>query len=467
MTNIDEGRMAQQSLHADFSVLRGRITGSVITPENEAYDDARKVHDIHFDQRPAAVVRAANTEDVVQTVRFAHERGVGLAVRSGGHGLPGRLNHEDAIVVDLGSLNAIAIDREARTARVQAGVTSGDLAGPAHARGLALTTGDTSSVGLGGLTTGGGIGWMVRKYGLTIDNLLSAEVVTADGSVVTVNSEEKADLFWAIRGGGGNFGVVTEFEFQLAPVSQVLGGVLPLPATPEVIRNYIDRASAAPDDLTTITNIMHAPPAPFVPASHIGELVLMIQAVWTGDVEDGERVLAPLRALAQPVADTIAPIPYPVMYEYTAMAAAPSAACVRGMFSDALSDAAIDSILDAMGRVTSPISQVQLRPLGGAMARVDGHETAFGHRGASLLASITAIWLNASDDPVAHETWVRELWEDIRSEAKGVYVNLLEAEGENRLREAYTPDTFARLVELKRRYDPTNMFRFNQNINPS
>ena len=232
-------------------------------------------------------------------------------MRSGGHSLAYLSVIDDAIVVDLSQMERVSIDPEARIARVQPGATSGDLAGPANAHGLALSTGDTHSVGMGGLTTGGGIGFMVRKYGLAIDNLLSAQVVTAAGEIVTASADEHPDLFWAIRGGGGNVGIVTEFVFRLAPVGQILGGELMLPASREVLRGYLDYAASAPDDLTTIANLMYAPPAPHVPQERVGELVLSILVCWTGDVADGERALAPLRALATPVADAVAPMPYP------------------------------------------------------------------------------------------------------------------------------------------------------------
>ena len=226
------------------------------------------------DRRPLAIVRAANAQDVAEAVSFARDHALPLAVRSGGHSLAHHSMIDGAIVVDLSGMKRVSIDPEARIARVQAGATSGDLAGPAHAHGLALSTGDTSSVGMGGLTTGGGIGFMARKYGLAIDNLLSAQVVTADGEIVTASADEHPDLFWAIRGGGGNFGIVTEFKFRLAPVGQILGGDLLLPASREVLRGYLDYAASAPDDLTTIANLMHAPPAPFVPPERVGELVL-------------------------------------------------------------------------------------------------------------------------------------------------------------------------------------------------
>jgi FAD/FMN-containing dehydrogenase len=319
---------------------------------------------------------------------------------------------------------------------------------------------------MGGLTTGGGIGFMVRKYGLAIDNLLEAQVVTAAGEILTANASEHPDLFWGIRGGGGNFGIITEFTYRLAPVDQILGGELMLPASREVIRGYLDYVAAAPDDLTTIANLWHAPPAPYVPQERVGELVLSILVCWTGSVEDGERALAPLRALATPVADTVGPIPYPDIYRFTAFAAEPHGASIRSMFADALSDAALDAVLEAMQHASSPFSLVQFRGLGGALARVDNDATAFAHRNRRYFVAIIGIWLDAAEDPTVHSAWTNSLWQAIRPEGSGVYVNFLEKEGAERVRDAYPPATFARLVEIKRKYDPRNVFRFNQNIPP-
>jgi hypothetical protein len=259
-----------------LEILRSRLRGQLITPGDADYDDTRRVLYFNVDRHPRAIVRAANAQDVATTVNYARDHSLPLAVRSGGHSLAYLSVIDDAVVVDLSNMARVSIDPEARIARVQPGATSGDLAGPASAVGLALSTGDTHSVGMGGLTTGGGIGFMVRKYGLAIDNLLSAQAVTAGGDIVTASAEEHPDLFWAIRGGGGNVGIVTEFVFRLAPISQILGGELMLPASREVLRGYLDYAASAPDDLTTIANLIYAPPAPHVPQEHVGELVLSV-----------------------------------------------------------------------------------------------------------------------------------------------------------------------------------------------
>jgi FAD/FMN-containing dehydrogenase len=452
------------SVSDQFEALRSRLSGQLITAESGDFDTARKVLYINIDRRPLAIVRAANAQDVAETVRFARDRGLPLAVRSGGHSLAHLSVIDDAVVVDLSGMKRVSIYPEARVARVQAGATSGDLAGPANAHGLALSTGDTHSVGMGGLTTGGGIGFMVRKHGLAIDNLLAAQVVTAAGDIVVANADENPDLFWGIRGGGGNFGIVTEFTYHLAPVGQILGGELMLPASHEVIRGYLDYVATAPDDLTTIANLWHAPPAPYVPQERVGELVLSILVCWTGSVADGERALAPLRALATPVADAVSVMQYPDIYRFTAFAAEPHGASIRSMFADQLSDAAIDAALEAMKHASSPFSLVQFRGLGGALARVGNDATAFAHRDRRYFVAIIGIWLDAAEDPAVHSAWTEALWGTIRPEGAGVYVNFLENEGASRVRDAYPPITFARLVELKRKYDPQNIFRFNQNI---
>jgi hypothetical protein len=259
---------------------------------------------------------------------------------------------------------------------------------------------------------------------------------------------------------------VTEFTFRLAPVNEVLGGALVLPATREVIRGYLEYSASAPDDLTTIANVMYAPPAPFIPEERMGELVLVIFLVWTGSLDDGQRAVAPLRALAEPVADALSPMPYPVIYNFTAFAAEPHAASIRMMFADDLSDAAIDAALDAMKHASSPFALIQFRGLGGALARVGQDATAFAHRDRRYFVAIINIWLDAAEDAATHEAWTRSLWSILRPEGSGVYVNFLENEGVDRIREAYPEATYNRLAEIKRRYDPGNLFRFNQNVTP-
>ena len=451
----------------DFSTLAGLIAGETVRPGDNTYNEVRQLANFDFDRRPAAIVRAQNANDVAAAVRFARRNDLALAVRSGGHSVAGFSMINDALVIDLSQMRRVLIDPEKRTARVQSGATSGDLAGPAHAYGLALSTGDTSSVGIGGLTLGGGIGWMARKYGLAIDNLLSVELVTAEGALIKASATEHTELFWALRGGGGNFGIVTEFEFQLAPVGSIYGGALVLPATREVIRGFLEYSAQAPEELTNIANIMHAPPAPFVPADRVGELCLMVMVVFSGDAEAGERAVAPLRALAEPIADAVGPMPYPAIYNFTAAAAERHGGAVRSGFAHSFSDESIDAALEAMERATSPISMFQLRVLGGAVSRVGKEETAFGHRDKPIFFAVLGLWLDPEDDGEAHKQWTSALWEELRPSAAGVYVNFVQDEGEGRVRDAYPAGIYDRLANVKGMYDPENVFHFNQNIRPA
>jgi FAD/FMN-containing dehydrogenase len=446
--------------------LRSRVAGEVITVDSPEYDEARSTISLTTDRRPLAIVRPADALDVAEAVRFAREHGFPVSVRSGGHSLAHYSVIDGAINIDLSSMKRVEIDPETRIARVQGGARSNDLAGPAGELGLALTTGDTGSVGLGGLTTGGGIGFMVRKYGLTIDNLLAATVVTANGEILTASADENADLFWAIRGGGGNFGIVTEFVYRLADVPQILGGMIALPATREVLRKYLEYSVSAPEDLTTIANLMHVPPFPGIPEEHVGKVTLAILVTWTGSIEDGERALAPLRALATPLVDAVSPMPYPEIYRLTDHFGGPHGAAIRSMFADELSDAALDATIAAIEQASSPFSLVQFRGLGGAFARVPSDATAFAHRSQQYFVAIIGIWLDPSEDGAVHGAWTQALWKTIRPEGSGVYVNFLEDEGADRVRDAYPAATLARLAEIKRKYDPTNFFRFNQNVSP-
>lgn len=448
-----------------LAALRAGVTGTVITPDDPEYDTARQIVSFAFDRRPSAIVRCEGTPDVAFSVRFARERGLDFVPRSGGHAVLGHSVQDNAIVIDLGGMKGITIDPIMRVASVQPGVTSDHLAGPAGQYGLSLSTGDTGSVGIGGLTVGGGIGWMVRKYGLTIDNLLAATVVTADGEVVRASADEHPDLFWALRGGGSNFGIVTEFTFQLAPSGNIFGGALVLPATREVLRGYVDYTPKAPNDLSTIAFMMAAPPAPFIPEQYIGQPVVLIGATWTGAKEDLEAALEPLRSLATPIADTIDAIPYPAMFAYTAEATKRHGAAIRSMFTDSMTDEQLDSMVAAMQVSTSPFNMIQLRGLGGAMAQVPVGETAFVHRDADLMVSVIGIWMDPEDDGEAHRQWTEEAWKPLAPSSRGVYVNFLQDDIVERTPEAYR-GIMQRLAEVKGKYDPENVFHFNANVRP-
>lgn len=442
--------------------LQARLLGEIILPGQESYEAARWVRNLAFDRHPAIIVRAADAADVVRVVEFAQTYNLPLAVRSGSHSIAGHSTIDNGVVLDLSRMKGLSIDVERRTAWAQPGVTSRDLFEMAQPHNLALSTGDTESVGLGGLTTGGGIGWLVRKQGLTIDNLLSVEVVTADGRIVVANAEQHSDLFWAVRGGGGNFGIITGFEFQLHAVPEFVGGFLVLPATAEIVHSYLKYAAQAPDELTTLTDVMLAPPLPFLPVEAHGTPVVVIHVAYAGNLDGANAALAPLRALGTPVADLIEPMPYADIYKHTEFLTEPHFAQIRSGYMNEMSLEAAAAIVDHIVRNPAPMALAHLRGLGGAMRRVPSDATAFAHRHQSVFLAI----INMGGEE-ADRLWTEQLWQQLRPEVSGVYVNFLGDEGAERVREAYPPATYARLAEIKRRYDPTNLFRLNQNIQPA
>jgi len=458
------------TLHHDPAVmsvsdLRAAFSDRVIAPGDAAYDKARTVFYGGIDRHPAVIIRPADATEVAHVVSLARETGLELAVRSGGHSLAGHSVSDGGIVLDLSIMRSLHIDAERRTAWAEAGLTAGEYTNAAGAYGLATGFGDTGSVGIGGITLGGGVGYLVRKHGLTIDALLAAEIVTADGRLLRVDSETHPDLFWAIRGGGGNFGVATRFQFRLVEVDTIVGGMLLLPATPEVIHSFIAEAEAAPDELSTIANILPAPPMPFVPAEHHGRLVVMAMVAYAGGAEAGERAIAPLRALATPIADMIRPMRYPEVYSPDPEDYHPVGA-VRSMFIDSVDRRAAETIVDHLQASTASMAVVQLRVLGGAMARVPSDATAFAHRKRRVMANVAALY-DRPEEAAVHEAWAAGFAAALSKGNAGVYVNFLGDEGEARVHEAYPGSTWDRLAVIKGRYDPTNLFRLNQNISPA
>ena len=450
----------------DLDVFEAGLRGSMILPGNPAYDEARHDHNAIADRRPALIVRAADATDVASTVVLARESGLALSVRGGGHSLAGHGTNDGGIVLDLGLMKGLHIDPERRFAWAQPGLTAGEYTVAAAAHGLATPFGDTASVGISGLTLGGGIGWLVRKYGLTIDALEAVEIVTADGRLVKASAESHPDLFWAVRGGGGNFGVVTRFRFKLYPLDGILGGALFMPATRDVLRSLVPIAASAPDELTTISFLMAIPPAPFVPAELVGTTSLVVMFVWSGDPEAGQAAIQPFRDVASPLIDMVAPMPYPGIYAFVADAERRGLSVHRSRFLDALDDDAIDALLAAMAAPSSPTAMVQLRVLGGAMSRIPAEATAFAHRDAPVMATI----ITGFEDPAteaAQRAWTEALHEALGVHDAGVYSNFLEAEGDERIRAAYPCGSFERLARVKRYYDPSNLFRLNQNIRPA
>jgi hypothetical protein len=445
--------------------LRAAITGRLITPEDAEYDAARTVFVGGVDKHPAVIVRVADARDVARVITVARETGLELAVRSGGHSNGAYGMSEGGVVIDLRDLQSLDIDVDGRTAWAGAGLTAGEYSKAAGAHGLATGFGDTGSVGLGGITTGGGIGYLVRKFGLTIDDLLAVEVVTAAGEILEADAEHHPDLFWAIRGGGGNFGVVTRFRFRLHDVPGIVGGMLLLPATPDVIAGFIAAAEAAPEELSTIANVMPAPPMPFVPEEHHGKLAIMALLCYAGDAEAGQQAIAPFRALATPIADMVHPMPYPEIYPPDSDEYHPTAA-VRTMFIERVDRTVAETILEQLGGANAQMAVAQLRVLGGAMARVSSDATAFAHRKSRIMANLAALYGDPADRDRL-EGWVSRFADRLRQDDQGAYVNFLGIEGDERVRAAYPGATWDRLVGIKRRYDPTNLFRLNQNIPPA
>lgn len=441
------------------------VAGALITPDDERYDRARTVFYGGIDPRPPVIVRAADAQDVARVVRVARETGVELAVRSGGHSTAEHSTTETGIVLDLRDVNAIQIEVEDRTAWVGAGLTAAEVAAATSAHGLAIGFGDTGTVGVGGITVGGGVGYLVRSHGLTIDDLLAAEVVTADGDILAADEASHPDLFWAIRGGGGNFGVVTRFRFRLHPLETVIGGMLVLPATPGTVAGFIAAADAAPDQLSTIANVMTAPPIPFLPEAAHGKRVILALMCWSGALEAGERALAPFRALAEPLADLLRPMPYPELYPPEDEDYRPIAAH-RTMFVDRIDESVAATILDRLDTSTAQMAAAQLRVLGGAMARVPSDATAFAHRSSKIMVNLAALCGSVEELP-EHDAWVGAFADALRQEDHGVYANFLGNEGEARIRDAYPGETWDRLRRIKARYDPSNLFRLNQNIPPA
>ena len=445
--------------------LRALFKGRVIAPGDPEYDKARTVFYGGIDRRPAAILRAQDAGDVARLVSLARETGVELAVRSGGHSVAGHSVTEGGIVLDLSGMKFLKIDARLRTAWAETGLTAGEYTHAAHAHRLATGFGDTASVGIGGLTLGGGVGYLVRKYGLTIDDLLAAEIVTADGRLLRVDDKTHPDLFWAIRGGGGNFGIATRFQFRLHDVATVVGGMLILPATPGTIAGFIAEAQAAPDELSTIANVMIAPPMPFLPAEVHGKPVIMAMLVYAGDAEQGNGVVAPFRALASPLADMIHVMSYPEIYQEEGGEYHPVAAA-HTMFIDSLDRSMAEMILDQLAASTASMAVTQIRVLGGAMARVPAEATAFAHRSARIMVNVAALYEKPEEKPV-HQAWVTGFAKALHQGNDGAYVNFLGDEGQGRVQDAYPGATWERLRAIKRRYDPSNLFRLNQNVPPA
>ncbi len=445
--------------------LHERFTGRVISPEDTDYDRARTPFYGGFDHRPAAIIKVADDTDVARVIELARETGLELAVRSGGHSLAGHSVSDGGLVLDLSDMRALDIDVEGRTASAQTGLTAGEYTTAAAAHGLATGFGDTGSVGIGGITLGGGVGLLLRKHGLTIDSLLAADVVTADGRLLHVDAENHPDLFWAIRGGGGNFGVATGFRYRLHEVDRIVGGMLFLPATADTVAGFIAAAEAAPDELSTIANVMPAPPMPFIPEEHHGRMLIWALMACTGPIEEAERIVAPFRALATPIADLIRPMTYPETFPPEGEEEYHPTAVGRTMFMNTIDRPVAETIVDTLTASDASMRVAQLRVLGGAMARIPADATAFAHRQSRIMVNVGAFYEGPEDRKV-REAWVEDFARTLHQGDDGAYVGFLADEGKERVKAAYPGSTWDRLAEIKARYDPDNLFRLNQNILP-
>jgi FAD/FMN-containing dehydrogenase len=453
----------------DLEPLRESFRGPVIGRGDDEYDDARAIWNGAIDRRPACVARCTGVADVVAAVLFARERDLLVAVRSGGHGVAGHGVCDDGLVIDLSLLKGIRVDPAARTARAEAGVLWGELDRETQLHGLATVGGIVTHTGIAGLTLGGGLGWLMRKHGATVDNLLSVDVVTAEGELLTASEDENPDLFWGIRGGGGNFGVVTSFEYRLHQVGPiVLAGPIfhPFEDASDVLRFYREFAANAPDELTTIFELSGAPPAPFLPQDLHGKPIVMVGACWAGTPEDGIDVVQPLKDFGRPIVDLLEPKPY-LALQSTFDPAVPHGwhRYWKAVELPPLTDGAIDTLVEHAAALTSPKSYCIVFQLGGALARVGADETAFSQRDAAHNLVINAVWTEGEGEP--HIAWARDFFSALLPHAGGrVYVNFLGDEGAERVRQAYGDGQYERLVALKRKYDPTNLFRLNQNVEP-
>lgn len=455
---------------ATLAEFKFSLSGELIRPNDASYDDARKVWNGLIDKHPALIARCANADDVVQAVQFARSHNLLVAVRGGGHNVAGFSTCDDGIVIDLSPMKQVDVDANACTARAQGGVTWGEFDATTQAHALATTGGLVSTTGIAGFTTGGGIGWLMRKHGLALDNLLSVEMVLADGRRVTASENENADLFWGVRGGGGNFGIVTEFTYRLHPVGPtIFGGALfhPIACAKELVQFYREWVRSLPDDLTTMVAFLTAPPAPFVPPPLQGTPMVAIALCYCGNVEQGAELVKPLRAFATPAIDLLAPMPY------TAMQTMFDATAPRGLLSywkteylRGLDDGAIDTLIDQASKMRSPLSAIHVQHIEGAVSRVKSGDTAFGHRDPRFVLNLIGGWMDASESD-SHIAWVRDAARAIQPHATGAtFLNFLGDEGEARVRSAYGAN-YDRLVALKNKYDPTNFFRLNQNIRPT
>jgi FAD/FMN-containing dehydrogenase len=471
MTHTATPRREERSPAVDLAQLRAEFTGAILTAHDGArYDDVRAVFNAMFDRRPAVIARATCASDVAAAIRFARSRDLVVAVRGGGHSVAGYSTVDDGVVIDLGPMKRIDVDPDQRRARVQAGVTWGELDRATQQFGLATTGGRMTTTGVAGFTLGSGSGWLERLHGLACDNLLSARVVLADGTTVAAGQAEHPDLFWGLKGGGGNFGIVTEFEFQLHPVGPtVLGGLVlhPRERAPEVCRFFRDYMRDAPREVGAGLILMHAPPAPFVAPELQGRPAVAIIAGYFGPIDQADQVLAPLRTFADPPVDLIRPIPYVDFQALTDPGNPPGRRNYwRSEMLTDLPDDAIDALIACAATATSPASVLVMGPVGGAVADVPAGATPLNGRSAPWLYHCYGIWTDHDDE--RHIAWVRATEQTMRPwTTSGIALNFVSDVDNTRVQSAFGADSYRRLAAIKTKYDPDNVFRMNQNVPPS
>ncbi len=439
--------------------LADSLEGRLVRPTDADYDEVRALFNGMIDRHPGAIARCASVDDVRRSVTFAREQRLPLSIRGGGHNVAGNALCDGGLVIDMSERRRVAVSAKEGLAHAEAGARWADFDAATQAEGLATTGGLVSTTGIAGFTLGGGVGWLVRKHGLACDNLVAADLVTADGEVLHASESEHPDLLWGLRGGGGNFGVVTSFEYRLHPLDQVFGGLVahPLEKAPEVLRFVRDFVADAPDELTVLAAMLTAPD---------GIPVIGVAACYAGDLAAGERLIAPLRSFGPPAMDLMAPMPYTELQtHFDDSAPAGMQNYWKSDFLGSLSDEAIETLAAHAVRRPSPMMQVHIHLLGGAMARVSEEATAFAHRDAPFLYNIIGMWSDRADSE-RNTQWVRELWEEMRPLGSGAYINFLADEDPARVRSAYGGN-YERLVAVKDKYDPANLFHFNQNIPPS
>jgi hypothetical protein len=452
-----------------IDALRGQVQGAVITPQDSDYDEARKVYNGSIDKRPAAVVRCTGTGDVAATIGVARDEGLDLSVRGGGHSAPGFGTNDGGIVIDLSPLQDVVVDADARTARAGGGCTWAGFNDATNAHGLATTGGIIGSTGIAGLTLGGGIGYLARKYGLSCDNLVSAEVVTADGQVLHASEKEYDDLFWALRGGGGNFGVVTTFEYQLHPVAEIYGGPIayPVDRADDVLRFYREYISGAPEELGGFVGFHIAPPLPFIPEEWHFKNVCLAVPCWAGPIDKGEKMVQPFLDVVDPVGAMVGPMPYPALNTaFDPLLPAGLQAYWKASFAKEITDGAIDVHMDFGARVPSLQTAVHLYPIDGAVQRVGAADTAFAYRDVGFSPVIAGMWESPADND-ANIAWVRGYYDALQPyAAAGGYINFMDGDDQGRIKDNYKGN-YDHLAAVKAQYDPGNLFHLNQNIKPA